>query len=65
MDTSEMLFIAIIAALFFLVFVRISFVVMRWEIRWDMRLLEFGFHSFLLGVLGSMIALIYVGWLIV
>lgn len=60
-----MLFIAIIAALLFLVFVRMFFVVIRWEIRWDMRLLEFGLHSFLLGAFGTMIALIYMGWLIV
>lgn len=60
-----MLFIAIIAALLFLIFVRLLFVVIRWEIRWDMRLMEFGFHSFLLGVFGTMIALIYMGWLIV
>ena len=60
-----MLFIAIIAAILFLVFIRMFFVVIRWEIRWDIRLLEFGFHSFLIGVFGTIIALMYMGWLIV
>lgn len=60
-----MLFIAIISAFIFLVFIRMFFVIIRWEIRWDMRLLEFGFHSFLLGVLGTLVGLLYMGWLIV
>lgn len=59
-----MLFIAIMAAILLLVFIRMFFLVVRWEIRWDMRLLEFGFHSFLIGVLGTMIALIYLGRLV-
>ncbi len=60
-----MLVIAIIASLLFFVFIRMIFVVIRWEIRWDIRLLEFGFHSFLIGVFGTIIALMYMGWLIV
>jgi len=60
-----MLVIAIIASLLFLIFIRMFFVVIRWEIRWDIRLLEFGFHSFLIGVFGTIIALMYMGWLIV
>jgi len=34
-----------------LLFLRFFWVLIRWEVRWDARLLEFGIHAFLLGII--------------
>ena len=53
-----------IVVLALLLFLRFFWVLIRWEVRWDMRLLEFGMHAFLPGVLLSLAALVYKGLLV-
>ncbi len=60
-----MLFIAIAAAIALLVIIRLFFVVIKWEIRWDIRIFEFGIHCFLLGIIATFIAMVYFGWILI
>ncbi|AIA56636.1 hypothetical protein [Acidithiobacillus caldus] len=43
---------------------RLFYGLIRWESRWDIRILELGFHCFLLGILLTLIDMAWMGWMI-
>jgi hypothetical protein len=51
MMDSNIYFIGVVALLVIVVFVRVFLSVIEWEIAFDMRIISFGFHTFLLGML--------------
>lgn len=57
-----MLIAAIAVAFVIFIIIRIFFVVIKWEIRWDMRIFEFGVHCFLLGAIISVSLMLYMGY---
>ncbi|OCX78068.1 hypothetical protein A6O24_05450 [Acidithiobacillus thiooxidans] len=58
-----MIVIVLVAVVLLLIFFRMFYVLIRWEVGWDIRLLEFGFHAFLLGAGVVVGVLIYFGYL--
>ncbi|WP_172437736.1 hypothetical protein [Acidithiobacillus marinus] len=57
-----MLIAAIAAAFVILILIRMFFVVIKWEIRWDMRIFELGVHCFLLGAIITVPLMLYMGY---
>jgi len=55
--------IVLVAVVLLLIFFRMFYVLIRWEVGWDIRLLEFGFHAFLLGAGVTLGSLLYFGYL--
>jgi hypothetical protein len=53
MHLTPLYFVGILAFVAIVIFVRIFWSVMRWEIAFDMRIFSFGFHTFLLGMVAT------------
>ena len=59
----DMILVIVAAVVLALVLGRLFYGLIRWEIRWDIRILEFGFHCFLIGILLTLILMAWMGWL--
>lgn len=52
--------VAVAVVLGLLSFLRLFWGLIRWEMRFDLRILEFGFHMFLLGAVSIVVVLAWV-----
>jgi len=59
-----MLVIIVAAALLILLFARVAYGLIKWDIRFDIRIIELGFHCFVAGMLTALILMIAFGWII-